>query len=58
MTTKPWFATYKANNIPATINADAHPSVVHMLEAAMTPAVTPTPPMQRAPAPASMRPSP
>jgi long-chain acyl-CoA synthetase len=36
MTTKPWFATYKANNIPATINADAHPSVVHMLEAAMT----------------------
>jgi long-chain acyl-CoA synthetase len=36
MTTKPWLATYKANNIPATINADAHPSVVHMLEAAMT----------------------
>ena len=35
MTTKPWFATYKANNIPATINADAFPSVVHMLEAAM-----------------------
>ena len=36
MTSKPWFATYSANNIPATINADAHPSVVHMLEAAMT----------------------
>jgi long-chain acyl-CoA synthetase len=36
MTAKPWFATYSANNIPATINADAHPSVVHMLEAAMT----------------------
>ncbi len=35
MTTKPWFATYSANNIPATINADAHPSVVHMLETAM-----------------------
>jgi long-chain acyl-CoA synthetase len=35
MTAKPWFATYSANNIPATINADAYPSVVHMLEAAM-----------------------
>ena len=36
MTAKPWFATYSANNIPATVNADAYPSVVHMLEAAMT----------------------
>jgi long-chain acyl-CoA synthetase len=36
MTAKPWIATYSANNIPATINADAYPSVVHMLETAMT----------------------
>ena len=35
MTTKPWLATYRDNAIPANINADAFPSVVHMLEAAM-----------------------
>lgn len=35
MQVKPWLATYGANNIPADINADAYPSVVHMLEAAM-----------------------
>jgi len=36
MQAKPWLATYKTNNIPNTINEDAHRSVVHMLEAAMT----------------------
>lgn len=35
MTTRPWLATYAENAIPAEINADAFPSVVHMLEAAM-----------------------
>jgi long-chain acyl-CoA synthetase len=35
MTTKPWLATYRDNAIPADINADAFPSVVHMLDAAM-----------------------
>ncbi len=35
MTTKPWLATYAANNIPASINADASPSVVHLMEEAM-----------------------
>ncbi len=36
MHAQPWLATYRENGIPATINADAYPSVVHMLEAAMT----------------------
>jgi hypothetical protein len=31
MNTKPWLTTYAANNIPAAINADAYPSVVHMM---------------------------
>lgn len=35
MSTKPWLATYAANNISASINADAYPSVVHMMEEAM-----------------------
>ena len=35
MSTKPWHATYRDNGIPADINADAFPSVVHMLDAAM-----------------------
>lgn len=35
MTSKPWLATWKANNIPADINADVFPSVTHMLDAAM-----------------------
>ncbi len=35
MNPKPWLATYAANNIPASINADAYPSVVHMMEEAM-----------------------
>jgi long-chain acyl-CoA synthetase len=35
MSTKPWLATYRDNAIPADINADAFPSVVHMLDAAM-----------------------
>ena len=35
MSTKPWLATYASNNIPASINADAYPSVVHMMEEAM-----------------------
>ena len=35
MTTKPWLATYRDNAIPADIDADAFPSVVHMLDAAM-----------------------
>ena len=36
MQTQPWLATYRANGIPADINADAYPSVVQMMEAAMT----------------------
>jgi long-chain acyl-CoA synthetase len=36
MNPKPWLATYRANGIPADIDADAEASVVHMLEAAMT----------------------
>ncbi|MFO0125247.1 MAG: AMP-binding protein, partial [Betaproteobacteria bacterium] len=36
MSTKPWLTTYAANNIPASINADAYPSVVHMMEEAMS----------------------
>ena len=35
MSTKPWLATYRDNAIPADLNADAFPSVVHMLDAAM-----------------------
>ena len=35
MNTRPWLATYAENAIPAEINADAFPSVVHMLDAAM-----------------------
>jgi long-chain acyl-CoA synthetase len=35
MTHQPWLAAYEANGIPATIDADAHPSVVSMLEDAM-----------------------
>ena len=35
MTLKPWLATYRDNGIPETINADAYPSVVHMLDEAM-----------------------
>jgi long-chain acyl-CoA synthetase len=35
MHTKPWMTTYAANHIPAAINADAYPSVVHMMEEAM-----------------------
>ena len=35
MTSKPWLATWKANNIPADLNADVFPSVTHMLDAAM-----------------------
>jgi len=36
MNTKPWVATYRDNGIPPEINPDAHRSVVHLLEAAMT----------------------
>jgi len=35
MNPKPWLATYRDNGIPEQINADAYPSVVHMLDAAM-----------------------
>jgi hypothetical protein len=35
MNTKPWLATYRENSIPETINADAWPSVVHLLDDAM-----------------------
>jgi long-chain acyl-CoA synthetase len=35
MHAQPWLATYRANALPANIDADAHPSVAHMLEAAM-----------------------
>ena len=35
MNTKPWLATYAENAVPAEINADAHPSVLHLPEAAM-----------------------
>ena len=34
-TLKPWLATYRDNGIPETVNADAWPSVVHLLENAM-----------------------
>ncbi len=33
--TKPWLATYARNQVPPEINADAYPSVQHMLDAAM-----------------------
>jgi long-chain acyl-CoA synthetase len=36
MHSKPWLATYRDNGIPAEINADIYPSVVHMMDAAMT----------------------
>jgi hypothetical protein len=32
---QPWLATYRENGIPETINADAWPSVVHLLDDAM-----------------------
>ena len=32
---QPWLATYRENGIPATVNADAYPSVVAMLDEAM-----------------------
>ena len=35
MTTRPWLATWKANGIPAEINADAYPSVTRMMDQAM-----------------------
>jgi len=35
MHTQPWLATYRENGIPADINADAYPSVVHLLDEAM-----------------------
>ena len=35
MTAKPWLSTYAKNGIPSDINADAFPSVMHMLDAAM-----------------------
>ena len=35
MNTQPWLATYRENGIPETINADAWPSVVHLLDDAM-----------------------
>jgi long-chain acyl-CoA synthetase len=35
MNPQPWLATYRDNSIPATIDADAYPSVVHLLEGAM-----------------------
>ncbi len=36
MQSKPWLATYRENSIPAEIDANAYPSVVHLLDAAMT----------------------
>ncbi|MFL6663258.1 MAG: AMP-binding protein [Rhizobacter sp.] len=36
MKSRPWLATYRDNHIPQTIDANAYPSVVHMLEQAMT----------------------
>ena len=35
MATKPWLATYRAIGVPETINPDAYPTVVHMLDEAM-----------------------
>ena len=35
MNTKPWLATYRENGIAESVNADAYPSVVHMLDEAM-----------------------
>ncbi|WP_088284703.1 AMP-binding protein [Ideonella sp. A 288] len=35
MHAQPWLETHRANGIPAGINADAHPSIVHLLDAAM-----------------------
>ena len=36
MNTQPWLATYKANGIPATIDAERYSSVVQMFEEAMS----------------------
>jgi len=36
MQSRPWLASYRDNHIPESINASAYPSVVHMLEQAMT----------------------
>jgi long-chain acyl-CoA synthetase len=36
MTEKSWLTTYRKCDIAAEINPDAYPSVVHMLERAMT----------------------
>jgi long-chain acyl-CoA synthetase len=36
MSTQPWLATYRENSIPAAIDANAYPSVVHLLDAAMS----------------------
>jgi len=36
MQSKPWLATYRENGIPVEIDANAYPSVVHLLDAAMT----------------------
>ncbi len=36
MQSRPWLATYRDNRIPETISEGAYPSVVHMLEHAMT----------------------
>ncbi len=35
MKSRPWLATYRDNHIPETIDPNAYPSVVHMLEQAM-----------------------
>jgi len=35
MNPKPWLATYRENGIAESVNADAYPSVVHMLDEAM-----------------------
>ena len=36
MQSKPWLAAYRDNGISTEINPDAYPSVVHLLDAAMT----------------------
>ncbi|HJW11144.1 MAG TPA: AMP-binding protein, partial [Albitalea sp.] len=36
MSSKPWLASYRDNQIPAEINPNAHRSVVELLEGAMT----------------------
>jgi long-chain acyl-CoA synthetase len=47
MHTQPWLATYRANGIPAEINADAYPSVVAMLDEAMMKQTWTPPPVVR-----------